>query len=494
MTSVRRALGLSFVERFAMIGLGLVSYVLIARLLQPREIGLYSVTAAVVSMLQVLREFGIGNQLIQTEELGQERLDTALGLAMLLAVAAFGLCYAASPWIGDFYGDPGLATILRIVALNLLLLPLCSISQSLLRRALKFGVLLHTSIAGGMLGLLVTLGMAYGGFGAASLAWGSVTTNAVVALGCWLRLPNELRPQRPSLIKWREFARVGRQTTASAVVTTISIDINDLVVGRVLGLEPVALLSRAMGLMNLWQRDLMTAARNVALPAFAKANREGLFIEPIYQRSAAAVLVLSLPYYGFIGLFPIEALRLLAGPQWDAAAPMVIAFAIAGAFASLGTLIPTLIFAIGRVDLAARLDITFALVRAGTVVSAAVVSKSMMVIALCFMAAFALSTVIFLWFKEKCLANDFRQWWRNTRSSLLVSLTCLLPAMAAKVWIYTTGKPNMALGPLLLVAASVIVLWFFALRWWRHPVAEDALYTKVRARMHREWKRAAGKP
>lgn len=46
MTSIRRSLAFSLIERYALIGLGLVSYVLIARVLTPEEIGIYSVTAA----------------------------------------------------------------------------------------------------------------------------------------------------------------------------------------------------------------------------------------------------------------------------------------------------------------------------------------------------------------------------------------------------------------------------------------------------------------
>lgn len=65
MNSVRRALAISFIERYALIALGLASNILVARLLSPDEIGLYSVSLAVISVAQVLRDFGIGNFLIQ---------------------------------------------------------------------------------------------------------------------------------------------------------------------------------------------------------------------------------------------------------------------------------------------------------------------------------------------------------------------------------------------------------------------------------------------
>lgn len=479
MTSVRRALGLSVIERFALIALNLISYVIIARLLTPHDIGLYSVAAALVGILQVLREFGIGNYLIQVKDLTRDRLDSAHGVSLGLGLVALAVTWIGSSWAADFYGDAHVSTVLRIAALNFLLLPLCSITQSLLRRALKFDRLLHSSVIGGLTGFAVTLGLAFTGGGPASLAWGSVATNLTIAIMCWLGLPADQRPHGVRLSAWREILHFGRSSTAAAVVTTVAVDINDLVIGRLLGLAPVALLSRAMGLMNMWQRDLMQAARNVALPAFAKAHREGQPLEPLFLQSYAAVLACSLPYYGFIGLFPLESLRLLAGPQWDAALPMVSVFALAGAFLAVNTLIPTLLIATGRVELAATADILYAASRVLVVVAAAMLSRDLMIVSLAFLAAYAVSPLIFLHFKHRCVPIDWSGMTDVTVRSLAVTVLCLLPAIAMSLaWGWGRQQP-MPMGLFLGTAAVVPPLWLLALRWLRHPVSRDPVYLRA---------------
>lgn len=478
MTSIRRALGLSFAERFILIGLNLVSYVVVARLLSPHQIGLYSVAAALVGILQVVREFGVGTYLVQVDTLTQERMNSALGVSLAMGSAAVATAWIASPFAASFYGDAEINAVLRVISLNFLLLPLVSVSQALLRRALRFDTLLHSNVLGGLAGFATTLGLAFSGTGPASLAWGSVVTNVVVAAICWRGMP-EQRPRRPSFSEWRELLRFGRHSTAAAVVTTIAIDINDLVIGRVLGLAPVALISRAMGLMNMWQRDLMNAARNVALPAFAKAHREGQALEPLFLKSYAAVLVLSLPYFGFIGLFPLESLRLLAGPQWDAALPMVPAFACAGVFLSISTLIPTLMLAVGRVDVAARADIVYAVLRVLIVVCVAVLSRDMMYVALAFMVAFAASPFIFLAYKHRCVPNDLAGLIRATLLSIAVTLTALAPAAVTSFALGLGRQTPMPTLQFLGVAASVLLLWIVALKWWRHPLASDPAYERA---------------
>ena len=487
--SVRRALGFSVVERLSLIGLNLFSYVLLARLLTPEEIGLYSVAAALVGVLQVLREFGIGNYLIQAKDLRQETLDSALGLALLLALLAFGVTWFASPFAARFYDAEGMTTVLRVVAINFLLLPFCSIGQSLLRRNMRFDHLLRINLAGGALSVVLTLTLAYAGVGPASQAWGSVAANLALAVGCWLSLRTSDRPRRASLRGWGEMVHFGRQSATAGVVTTVAIDINDLVIGRMMGLAPVALLSRAMGLMNLWQRDLMVAARNVAQPAFAEANREGQPLEPLYIRGFSAVLVMSLPYYGLIGLFPLESLRLLAGPQWDAAVPLVRVFAVAGALSAFSTLIPTLLLACGRIDLASQVDIRFALLRVAAVVSSALIFQSLMAVALALLVVFALSPLLFFHYKQACVPADKASMLSATwRSGAVAAMALLLPlAITIAQGVTRTTPLNFWL--FFLIAASVVPMWLLALKLWAHPLAEEPLLVRAFAALSKPLRR-----
>ena len=398
---------------------------------------------------------------------------------MALALLVFGVTWFASPLAARFYDAEGITTVLRVVALNFLLLPFCSIGQSLLRRHMKFDHLLHINLVAGLLGVVVTLALAYAGTGPASQAWGSVATNLAVAAGCWLSLGVNNRPQRASLRGWGELVHFGRQSATAGVVTTIAIDINDLVIGRVLGLAPVALLSRAMGLMNLWQRDLMTAVRNVAQPAFAQASREGQALEPLYIRGFSAVLVLSLPYYGLIALFPLESLRLLAGPQWDVAVPLVRVFAAAGALSAFSTLIPTLLLACGRIDLASQLDIRFALLRMSAAVASALIFESLMAIALALLAVFAVSPLMFFHYKKACVPADKAAMLSASWRSGAVAVTALLLPLALSVAQGVGRTTPLDFWMFFLVAASVPPIWLLALKWWAHPLAQEPILVRA---------------
>ena len=482
MTSIRRALAFSFLEKYALIGLSLVSYVLIARILTPEEIGIYSVAAALIGIAQVMREFGIGSYLIQEKELDESRIRTAFGVSLVLGLTMFLVFTLGASLLGRFYGDERVVDIVRIVALNFLVLPFCSISISLLRREMKFDRLMRVNLGAALVGLVVTLGFAFAGYGPQCLAWGTIACNIATGLSAWL-LQDNRRLLRPSLTGWRRLVSFGGQSTLAGIVTSVAMDINDLVVAKVMGFAPVAMLSRALGLMNLFHRDLLGAARNVAYPAFAKAHREGQPVEPLYIASLSSITAFGWPFYGFIALYPLEILRLMAGPQWDAAASLVPVFAAAGALLSTVILTTTLILAVGRVDLSSGADIVVHLLRVILVVAAAFIFKTLIACALAFLASVAISVPIYFAFKSRCVPNDLRGLLTAFLKSLQMTLGTLLLAAAVSFYTGFHRSVPMPLGEFLPVCLATAIAWLVAVRVLRHPIGSDPLFKRLTSRL-----------
>ena len=482
MTTVRRALALSFLERYLSIVLALGSGMVLARLLTPEQIGMYSVTLAVIGLAHVLREFGVGNYLIQQKDLNDDHVRTAFGLALGMGGTLAVVIYAAASWVARFYSAPEMAGLMRIVALNFLVLPFCSISLSLLRRAMQFKALLYVNLAALSLGTAVTLALAWAGHGPTSMAVGAVVGNVATGFGAWWARG---RPPllRPGWKEWRIVMNFGGQSAATGIVTTVAIDINDLVVGRVLGFTSVAVLSRAQGLMNLFHRDLMGAVRNVAYPAYARTYHSGGDIEAAHVSSVVMVTACAWPFYGFVSLFSLEILRLMFGPQWDAAAVLVPVFCLAGALGATSSLAMNALMAIGRVDLVTKTELVFQPVRAAMAVGAAVVFKSVMACALAYLLTFALHPLVAYAVKQRALPTAFACLFSGLARSAAVSALTLMPAV---VWLMSRGSNDTTRGSAIeLIGAALVTAsaWLLSLRWLRHPLAMDQAFRGVMARI-----------
>lgn len=481
MTGVRRALAFSLAERYLLLVIALSSNIAIARLLTPEAIGIYSVSLAVIGVAQVLRDFGIANYLIQERELTAAHIRTAFGITLVLGAALFLVLFLTAPLIGRAYATSAMVSTLQVCAFNFLALPFCTVSLSLLRREMAFKRLAAVNMVAAAVGAAVSTSLAYLGQGVISLAIGSVTVNVITGAGAWLAR-SDRRLLLPSFSEWRRLLNFGAQSSVVGVVTSVSMDINDLAVGKIMGFEPVAILSRAQGLMNLFHRDLMSAIRNVAYPAYAKHSRDGAALEPQYVESVANVTVIAWPFYGFTSLFALEILRLMFGPQWDASAPLVPVFCFAGALAAASNLIASLILAVGRVDLVTRVELIFQPFRAVLIVAAALMFKSTMACAVALVLALMVQVPLLYRVKGRCLPNDYGALFGNLWASAKVSLLALaLPAAFAVAAGLQRTQP---LGVLHLLGAALVCVasWAAAMMWVRHPLSRDSAFLRLSGR------------
>ena len=255
-------------------------------------------------------------------------------------------------------------------------------------------------------------------------------------------------------------------------------DINDLVVGRILGFAPTAILNRANGLVSLFNQQVMGAIRSVALPAFAQAHRAGQQLEPLYLASVTAVTVIAWPFYGFVALHSTDILRIMFGPQWDAAAHLVPIFCLAGAMSATCNLALTLAIAMGRNDIATKADLIAQPIRVAILVAAAVAFKSLEAVAWASLLVSVLSTPYFLWVKNGLLPTDKTAMRRGLFSSMIVTAACLfIPAF--NMILLSHGGPS-GLAGTLVQAVITPIAWVIALFWLGHPLSQDRIVLRAR--------------
>lgn len=468
MKPLRRAVLLSLTERYLSMLLAFGSSMVLARLLKPEEIGVYSVALAVIGIAHVLRDFGVGSYLVQEAELDQDAIRSAFGVALLVGGALFTVLFVVAPWVGRFYGNAELADLMRVVALNFLVLPFCTVSLSLLRRDMRFRALLWVNLAAATFSTVTTVAGAWAGWGPMCMAIGSVVGNVVTAFGSWWAQGRK-RGMLPSLKAWRPVARFGAQSVSAGVVTSVAMDINDLVVGRVLGMAPVAISSRAQGLMNLFHRDFMAAIRGVMFPAFAQAHRNAEDVDARHTAAVTRITALAWPFYGFVALYAPEVMQLLYGPQWDAAAALVPIFCLAGAVVCTSALTLSLLTAVGRNDLAARAELLFQPLRALLIVGAALYFKTLEACAWAYCLSFFLQPMWLYYLKGQCLATDLGPLRSGlARSAAVSALALITPLLLQAMQAGRPGLPGLALG-----AATTTAVWLAALHILRHPLAAD---------------------
>lgn len=349
-----------------------ISTVIVARLVSPDDIGIFSVAFVVISLGHVIRDFGVAQYLIKEREICSEKIVAAFSLMLIIAWSLFFALYFGRHAIATFYDKPEVNQALSVLALIFLFAPFGSVRIAMLRREMDFKSLAKINIASYLALHIVTIYLAVEGWGYLALAWGQIA--GVIATVIGTLLYSKLPICWPSFKGMRGVIRFGANISATNIGETLATGAPDLILGRVLNMEAVGFFGRAQGLIGLFKIAVQAAVWPVVLPYFSGKERQGLSICEDYKSAINYYTAFAFPFLAVLGLASELIIMVLFGRVWLPAAPLVSCLCLGAlAEAALPFLGPYLV-AQGRESLNLRLQwvntgLVLALVLVGSFIS-----------------------------------------------------------------------------------------------------------------------------
>lgn len=328
MGSLRKAIATTLLASNATTVINFAGSLALARLLTPAEVGVFSIGYVLVGLARTLREMGLGSYIVQERELTPQRIRTALGLTIMSSFLFGLIIWTLSVPMGQLYRNSGVTEVVRILALSFFFIPFGATTMSLLRRALRFYDMAKIEVSSALVQNLTGVVLAYCGFSYMSLGWASIAGILFsVAMTAFYR-PRDVS-LRPSLKEWRHIMSFGAFASGSSLIAYADNSASDLVLGRTLNVESVALFNRASSLVTLFSNVLLQAVCRVTLPVFANSVRDK---EPLTGQVLLTMRLISgvaVPFYCVLALTAHQVIFVLFGSQWDSSAPLVKALCIA---------------------------------------------------------------------------------------------------------------------------------------------------------------------
>jgi len=327
-SKIRRSVLFSVADRYGTVGLSLIGTLVLARLLSPKDFGIYSVAVSVVTLVGVVRDFGVGNFLLQTRDMSDVVIRTAFTLSLPLSAICAGLLVAASGWIASFYAEPAFSGLVPLLAAGFLLVPFGMPSTSLLQREMEFGKLAAANLSYAAVSLIASVVLAVLGFGYMSFAWASLLAS-LARIAASLAWQPCFWAFRPAMARWREIAVFGGYASATAITNVIHDSLPQLIIGRMLGMGAVGILGRAGTVCQLPDRLFTSALQPVLLPSLAEQARSTGDLKSGYLTAITYMTALQWPVLLCLTILANPAVRLLLGDQWMETVPLVRIMALA---------------------------------------------------------------------------------------------------------------------------------------------------------------------
>lgn len=467
MNNVKIALVITFLSsNFATVVQFGVTLVL-ARLLTPTEIGIFSITVVFMNIIAVFREFGVTGYIQSEKNLTYQKLRSALGLLIGTSWALAIFIFSVSGYIASYYQQPGIKDILHIVTISFLIVPFVNYYGALLNRDLSAKSQSVVTIVGTIAYSVTCILLAHFGYSYLSLAWANVA-NLSVSLLCLLILRNESTPWLPSLSGWGHPARFGGGAIIGSLIGRIQNSLPDLILGKVSGPHDVGLYSRANGLVGIIQQIIGPTLNFAAIPLLSKSFHSEAGISPVIQKFLAYLTCIIWPLNIVIALFGVEIVRLLYGPTWIDAAPILVFICAQAVVQTIFAITHQVTMAIGRPYL-------FAFIAGGnTILRVWLIylfsPTSPVVFAAILACADIMSFVLPIVFFRTSLNMTYREIFLPFLESVKVALACGMVACVARLTV-PHSWPDILI--LFIVALFVGPTWLFASRRFRHPIIKE---------------------
>lgn len=331
------------------------STLLVIRLLDPADYGLFAMTQVILSLMQFLNGYGLVSALVQAESLDTHRLRQGFGILLLLNGALAAAQMLVAPIAAQYFDQPQVADMLRVQALIYLATPFLSISEVLMGRSLDFRRPAIVSLIAATVAALVAVIGAFSGWGVWTLVWAPIAGFWVRGIGYmvatrFLPIPSfDFRGAGPMIA-------FGASMLAGQLLWIIQTQSDIFIGGRVLNPHDLGLYAEALFLTQIFVSKFIPPLNEVAFPTYARMQNDVSRIAWSFCRAVRLLMLVSCPIYLGMAATAEPLVLVLFGPKWIAMAPFVTLLALAMPFMTVQVMFPPLCNGLGRPGLSTSLS------------------------------------------------------------------------------------------------------------------------------------------
>jgi O-antigen/teichoic acid export membrane protein len=318
----------NFAGSAALVVAQLASTAATARLVAPREFGVYAVAQAGAGLAGYFTMNALGNGLLRRSRLGPKTIGTAtiLSLASALAVTII-ILIAAAIW-ANAWRVPAAASVIRVLAITGFLTSAATVPVALMRRRLRFAAAAIVETGSVVIGLSAGVALAFDLHSALALAAGQAVGAAALLVGAGIMTVDELQVgfDRHDA---RELFTFAGQVNGLGFTNYVANTAPSWFAARAFGPYVLGIYSRGSLMVALPLTYLSSSVMKVLYPLYGRVRDDLRRTKVLLDEGLTLTTGLVWPAFALVaGASPVI-VRILLGARWHGAAPLVALCALA---------------------------------------------------------------------------------------------------------------------------------------------------------------------
>jgi O-antigen/teichoic acid export membrane protein len=320
---------------------------LVIRILSPADYGLFAMTQVVLVLLNMLNGYGLASALVRREQADRTAQRQLFGMLLLLNLGLGLTQVALAPLAAAYYRQPDITALLRVQALLYLATPFIALPYALLSRAMDFRRQAQVTLLSSLAGAAVALAGALSGLGVWTLVAAPIALFFVRAVGLTWAARSWMLPS----FDFRgagDIARFGGVMAAGQFFWFLQSQADVFIAGRSVAAHDLGIYTTGLFLTQIFVSKVVPPLNEVAFSAYARMQQDRAAVAAAFVRATRTILVIGLPFHLGLAATADPLVRLVLGPNWVEAVPVVRWLALAMPLMTLQCLFSPVTDALGH--------------------------------------------------------------------------------------------------------------------------------------------------
>ncbi len=346
--------------RFIQRGIGIISLLILARMLTPEDFGIVAIATLVVSFFDAISSAGSLEYIIKKDKPDTEDLNTAWTINIISKSIVWCVFVISVPWISEYFEKENLESALYVTSLILLISAAESPGMYLYRKELNYKPMFKLAVLQKIVSFttVITLVLIHQSYWAMIL--GNVVARLVQSVGSYLL--HDFRPKL-SLKKFSEQWDFSKWVMLKSVLGYSRTQFDTFLISKFFGFGSIGGYNLMKSLSSMPATEIIKPATEPLLASFSQVNNNTQKLKYQVSISLLIILLTITPLAYFIFLFSLPIISVFLGEQWIEYASVLSAMAILLASYSFSSILNHLGIALSKVKVLFYYDsITFVII------------------------------------------------------------------------------------------------------------------------------------
>lgn len=292
----------------------------LARLLTPYDYGVVATATIFINFISIFTSIGIGPALIQRKDLSKSDLNSIFSFTIIIGVIFGSITFACSRIIADYYENPELVPVIRLLSLSVFLGAVNMVPSALMSKNLRFREMATRSLIFQVIFGVIGVGAAFYGAGVYALI-----CPPILSLICTFFYNNQFYPVKPtirlSLAPIIKIFSFSSYLFLFELINYFSRNIDKIIIGKYMSANALGYYEKSYRLMQLPLQNITSVVYPVLQPVMSSLQDNLAEMASKYARIIGYFSLIGFPLAVMLHFCAEEIILIMFGAQWYDAIP-----------------------------------------------------------------------------------------------------------------------------------------------------------------------------